>query len=50
MTCRARSSRSFTNLSEDRQPRAAVPIVEHNRKDLETLARLFSKLQEVWCR
>lgn len=31
-------------------PGPLVPIVEHNRKDLETLARLFSKLQEVWCR
>lgn len=31
-------------------PGPLVPIVEHNRKDLETLGRLFSKLHELWGR
>jgi uncharacterized protein YprB with RNaseH-like and TPR domain len=31
-------------------PGPLVPIVEHNRKDLETLARLFSRLHELWGR
>ncbi len=31
-------------------PGPLVPIVEHNRKDLDTLGRLFSKLHELWGR
>lgn len=31
-------------------PGPLVPIVEHNRKDLETLALLFCKLNEAWSR
>jgi hypothetical protein len=40
----------YESYMQTGNPGPLVPIAEHNRKDLETLGRLFSRLHEVWGR